>query len=311
MANIISHNKVNNINGSRKLSPMLIAAIVTISGAASMLTGCGSVAVQTSPIPTVQTAIVSETTTFAESVKTESNLISESAVDNSQINQMSAKPEDKNNTETYVAKAETSNDTDPDHVGVDKATAIANVKEQVGSGDEILSCTKGKAPDTGFNCWVVEVAPVTNGNGPEKVTYYSGYQFCYTLDNKLDTSANSTQNPMMNFIGTYTNGRAMMTVSCIGKDQASISISWGSSACETTIWNMSGAVTASNEKVSVSFDNCTKQTFMYDVNGQLLSDLIDYEHGSGSIDFLSSDYNAYWHDAQEGAGDGFSFWYCS
>ena len=178
-------------------------------------------------------------------------------------------------------------------------------------GAQILSCEKGAAPDTGFACWVIEVVPVTKDNGPDKVTYYSGYQFCYPYNNASEATASDGQNPMMNFIGNYTNGRAMMTVNCISQTEACIDISWGSSACETTIWKMSGTVSSSNEGVTVTYSNCTKQHFTYTEDGQLISDDIEYENGTGSVDFLAADNNAYWYDAVEGAGAGTSFWYCN
>jgi hypothetical protein len=113
----------------------------------------------------------------------------------------------------------------------------------------------------------------------------------------------------MNFIGNYTNGRAMMTVNCISQTEACIDISWGSSAFETTIWKMSGTVSSSSEGVTVTYNNCTKQHFTYTEDGQLISDDIEYENGTGSVDFLAADNNAYWYDAVEGAGAGTSFWY--
>ena len=37
MRNFNAQNKVNNVKGSKKLAPMIIAAIVTIAGAATLL----------------------------------------------------------------------------------------------------------------------------------------------------------------------------------------------------------------------------------------------------------------------------------
>ncbi len=181
-----------------------------------------------------------------------------------------------------------------------ESDAIRIVREQVGSGANIISCTKGTDPN-GTNCWVVVVEPVTNGNGPERVTYYTDYGFCY--------KAADGQNPMMNFIGNYTNGRAMMNVSCIGKDQASIRITWSGSAADSAVWTMSGTVQITDEGVSVSYNNCTKEAFKYAADGTIISDTVEYQCGSGSISFLSADNNAYWYDAQENASGGVAFWY--
>ena len=305
MRNFNAQNKVNNVKGSKKLAPMIIAAIVTIAGAATLLTGCGTdVPASSAPAANVAVTTSASTTaaTSAKNVKAENKTTT--AVNNAKAEQTSAKAADIDTTAASSANA--------DKIGVDRATAIANVRELVGSGAQILSCEKGAAPDTGFACWVIEVVPVTKDNGPDKVTYYSGYQFCYTFE-RDDVARNATasdgQNPMMNFIGNYTNGRAMMTVNCISQTEACIDISWGSSACETTIWKMSGTVSSSNEGVTVTYSNCTKQHFKYTEDGQLISDDIEYENGTGSVDFLAADNNAYWYDVVEGAGARTSFWY--
>lgn len=316
MRNFNAQNKVNNVKGSKKLAPMMIAAIVTIAGAATLLTGCGT-DVPTSSAPAAQVAVTTSAsttaaTTSAKNAKTENKTTN--AVKNEKVEQMAVKAEEKAAENTAANNAAPASNANADNIGIDKATAIANVKELVGTGAQILSCEKGNAPDTGFRCWVIEVAPVTNGNGPEKVTYYSGYQFCYTFerdDADRNATASDGQNPMMNFIGTYTNGRAMMTVNCISQTEACIDISWSSSAFETTIWKMNGTVSSSNEGVSVTYNNCTKQHFKYTEDGQLISDDIEYDNGTGSVDFLAADNNAYWYDAVEGAGAGYSFWYCN
>lgn len=303
MRNFNAQNKVNNVKGRKKLAPMIIAAIVTIAGAATLLTGCGT-DVPASSAPAANVAVTtSASTTVASAKNDKAENKTTTAVNNAQAEQTSAKAADIDTTAASSANA--------DKIGIDRETAIANVRELVGSGAQILSCEKGAAPDTGFACWVIEVVPVTKDNGPDKVTYYSGYQFCYPYNYASEATASDGQNPMMNFIGNYTNGRAMMTVNCISQTEACIDISWGSSACETTIWKMSGTVSSSNEGVTVTYSNCTKQHFTYTEDGQLISDDIEYENGTGSVDFLAADNNAYWYDAVEGAGEGTSFWYCN
>ena len=64
---------------------------------------------------------------------------------------------------------------------IDEQTAIANVKQQAGSGATIISSEKGYSPD-GLKAWVIVVQPVTNTDSTDTVTYYSGYQFCYSED---------------------------------------------------------------------------------------------------------------------------------
>ena len=297
-------NTQNNVKKNKRFAAMMAAAVITLSGAAAMLTGCGTDVGSSisSPVPGTSAAVegtaATTTANTTAAKKAEHTQAAEAA------SSVSAPAADTNTTTV------TSN-TNYDGIGVDRETAISNVRERVGSGAEIVSCEKGKAPDTDFDCWVVVVKPVTNGNGPEQVTYYSGYLFCYTLESNAANTAstNDGQNPMMNFIGTYTNGRAMMTVSCSGKNEASIQIRWSGSAFEGSVWTMSGAVSASDEGVTVTYNNCTKQSHSYSEDGVLLSNTTEYDNGSGSVFFSASDNNAYWNDAVEGAGADSSFWF--
>ena len=306
-------NTKNKANKNKRFAAMLAAAVITISGAAAMLTGCGSdTETASSNTPSTSSSAAKETTTGTVT----------SGTDTTDKASGSTAAQKADNTQTAggttVANADTSSqstasgNTDDIKVGIDRETAISNVKTQAGSGAEIISCTKGYAPD-GISCWIVVVAPVTNGSTPEQIAYYSGYQFCYPDRNNpvLAATPSDGQNPMMNFIGTYTNGRATMTVSCIGKNQASINISWSSNVAESSVWTMSGPITVSDDGVSVTYTNCIKQSFTYSSDGELISSTTDYENGNGSFDFSSSDYNAYWYDAMENSGSGSSFWFAS
>ena len=184
MKNINVQNKVNNVKGSRKTAPMIIAAVAALAGAAIMLTGCGT-DVPASSLPAADTAV----TTSASTTATETTA-SAAAKNENKTTATSAVNDEQMSSETTAAKVTSPASTaTADNIGVDEATAIANVKSLVGSGAQIISSTKGTAPDTGFACWVIAVAPVTNGNGPETVTYYSGYQFCYTFENDDDRNA--------------------------------------------------------------------------------------------------------------------------
>ena len=116
-----------------------------------------------------------------------------------------------------------------------------------------------------------------------------------------------TQNAIMNFIGSYSNGRAVMTVSANGSDRANIRISWSGSAFETAVWKMSGTVRAIGDCVIVDYTDCFKETFTYTTDGAPLVDAIEYTNGSGSVTFHFSD--AIWDDFQENAAEGTVFSY--
>ena len=116
-----------------------------------------------------------------------------------------------------------------------------------------------------------------------------------------------TQNAIMNYIGSYSNGRAIMTVSANGSDRANIRISWSGSAFETAVWKMSGTVRAVGDCVIVDYTDCFKETFTYTTDGAPLVDAIEYTNGSGSVTFHFSD--AIWDDFQENAAEGTVFSY--
>ena len=116
-----------------------------------------------------------------------------------------------------------------------------------------------------------------------------------------------TQNAIMNYIGSYSNGRAVMTVSAKGSDRADIRISWSGSAFETAVWKMSGTVRAIGDCVIVDYTDCFKETFTYTTDGAPLVDAIEYTNGSGSVTFHFSD--AIWDDFQENAAEGTVFSY--
>ena len=76
---------------------------------------------------------------------------------------------------------------------ISQSLAVENVKAIAGSGAQILDIYKGTSPE-GFKAWVITVAPVTTSDGPESVTYYSGYQFCYAENYEtLDTDTSDTE----------------------------------------------------------------------------------------------------------------------
>ena len=76
----------------------------------------------------------------------------------------------------YAASQDTSNAAG-DYL--DEASALQQVREQVGTGAQILDYYQGTTPD-GMKAWVVTVQPITTSDGPETVIYYVNHQFCYS-----------------------------------------------------------------------------------------------------------------------------------
>ena len=110
----------------------------------------------------------------------------------------------------------------------------------------------------------------------------------------------------MNYVGTYSNGRAIMTVSCKGSDAASVKITWASNVSDTTTWTMSGPVSTIGDCVIVEYTDCTKEHVAYHADGSISVDALEYGYGSGKLTFHFN--SVIWNDYQEGAaaGDVFS-----
>ena len=267
--------------------------IITVLMITAALTSCGKS--NDGPAPDSKPAV---TTTAAEAATTTAESKETSATTTKTTEEASKDSADNSNAEGSTDASDSSG-----NIGVDRETAVGNVKQLAGSGAKIVSVTEGTSLE-GFKCWVVVVEPVTTEDGPERVTYYSGYQFCYP-DNRIQPDGK--QNPLMNYIGNYSNGSAKMFVSCVGLDQASIVITLSDNAADTSVWTMSGNVTATTEAVTVKYNNCTKESVSYAGDGSNMSNTIDYTDGTGEIDFMASDNKAYWYDSQENASGGVPF----
>ena len=136
----------------------------------------------------------------------------------------------------------------------------------------------------------------------------------YEQNNKKTAKQNTSskknaQNPIQNYTGTYGCYRATMKVSALGKDQATVSVYWSSSAFEHSEWTMSGKVAVKNGSVVFMYSDCIKETIVYDMDGSLKSDTIDYAFGSGTITFTGN--QADWFDMQENIADGSLFVYAN
>ena len=144
----------------KKSLAIIFAALIT-SATAAMLTGCGGDNKESNSAATTVAA-----TTVA---KTTGSTGQSSNANQAQGNQ---------NSQSAESNGSDNGSSQSDDGYIDQQTAIANVKQQAGSGATIISSTKGYAPD-GLKAWIIVVQPVTNNDSTDTVTYYSGYQFCY------------------------------------------------------------------------------------------------------------------------------------
>ena len=112
------------------------------------------------------------------------------------------------------------------------------------------------------------------------------------------------QNPVMNFVGPYSSDRASMLVEAEGMTDAKITVSWASSASESSEWTMSGAFDA--DALTVSYDNCVRTDYVYNESGEVDSETVVYDNGTGTILF-AEDGAITWIDDQDHVADGMTF----
>ena len=112
------------------------------------------------------------------------------------------------------------------------------------------------------------------------------------------------QNPVMNFIGEYQCDRAHAKVECFDKNEAWITIDWPGSATETAHWDIVGKLDL--ETLKIEYTGCSKQIFVYDEEGNVVSEEQEYGDGTGSIVF-GNDSTFTWHEDQSATGSDMVF----
>ena len=116
------------------------------------------------------------------------------------------------------------------------------------------------------------------------------------------------QNPVMNFIGTYAEGRCSILVEAQGDHDAKFTVNWGSSASEHDVWEMSG--TMDPDTLTVAYDNARRTTVVFNEDGSEKSADVKYENGKGSFVF-TPDLTLTWQDAEEDAAKDMVFQYAN
>ena len=122
--------------------------------------------------------------------------------------------------------------------------------------------------------------------------------------------AEDGQNPVMNFIGVYGHDRASVMVEADGMDGAKITVTWPVSAAENAEWVMSGKFDA--ESLTVEYSDCVKTVYIWNEQGEVDSETVEYENGEGTITFTDGEaLTLTWDDAQEKIAEGTVFEYAS
>ena len=123
-------------------------------------------------------------------------------------------------------------------------------------------------------------------------------------------SETDTQNPAMNFAGTYAAVRPFITVACKGKDEVEIEVHWGSSASQSAEWKMSGKFDP--ETLTVTYNDCTKKELEFNEDGEVEKETVVYTNGKGTITFKEGEKSSLtWQDDQENAAEDLVFEYAN
>lgn len=109
-----------------------------------------------------------------------------------------------------------------------------------------------------------------------------------------NSAAEDGQNPVMNYVGDYECDRCSITIEADGDTDAKITVHWGSSATEATVWTMSGRFDPDTKRINYSDSTKTVMNF----EGEEEKDTVVYENGVGRIQFLG-DGKLEWQDEQE------------
>ena len=116
------------------------------------------------------------------------------------------------------------------------------------------------------------------------------------------------QNPVMNFIGNYAMDRATILVESEGMEDAKITVRWSGSAWEHAEWVMTGKFDA--DKLTVDYQNAVKTEYKYSETGELESEEVIYDDGTGTFTFAAEDDGSTtltWDDATEHIADDMVF----
>ena len=106
----------------------------------------------------------------------------------------------------------------------------------------------------------------------------------------------TTVNPVKAYEGTYQCDRATITVKASGKSDAKITVKWGSSAWENSVWEMSGMFDPSVYRVD--YGNGVRTDYVYNDNGSVSSKKVAYKNSTGRVQFKDTK-TLVWRDENE------------
>ena len=112
------------------------------------------------------------------------------------------------------------------------------------------------------------------------------------------------QDPVMDLAGEYRCDRANAAVECFGNEEVRITIEWGGSAWELAHWDITGRL--DTDTLTITYADSIKQNIVYDDNGDVSSEEVVYDDGTGTIIF-HGDGTFTWHEDQSEYGNDMVF----
>ena len=116
------------------------------------------------------------------------------------------------------------------------------------------------------------------------------------------------QNPAMNFIGNYQCDRANVLIGAMDEDGMTATVTWGGSAWDNSVWMMNGTFNA--DELTFEYHDCVRTNYVYDDNGEVVSQEDVYTGGHGFMFFTEGDpLSLTWQDDQENVAENMVFTY--
>ena len=162
------------------------------------------------------------------------------------------------------------------------------------------ACSKTKPEETTEPAW-----PEDETTGPAVTDAPTASQPEETTQEESETetqAASAAPATAAQLVGVYESYRCHITVSLQGNNKLSFEVMWGSSATETSVWEMSGEYDP--ETGVAAYSDCVNAIVSVGEDGAEMR-TVNYENGAGR--FLFGNGTLTWEDDQEQIADGMEF----
>ena len=119
-----------------------------------------------------------------------------------------------------------------------------------------------------------------------------------------DAAGEEVSHEFADYTGIYSSGRCSIEIGG-DKDNATISVTWGSSAAEASVWTMKGSFDP--DTLRITYTDAVKANRVYDKNGEVASETVEYEDGYGRIQFYGDGTLAWLDEVEADQLEGMTF----